>query len=222
MARSPILIDEVLRDASRDRHRERRLLDARYFARIHLGKSETLPAKVFQRCADEIKLLVVDDEEAVVEGFVVTDGEFRVLGVEGHDVGWGDLAVGHVLLVVVLRGEDREPHALALLREEIERFRRRPVVDEGQRTLRSLYQFQHQRPRVPQLSVVEHTLQRWLRRVNTLQDGVHFRIRCNLPLLHSLDSLKHLRVRKQEPAHCGKSPHNADIRFDGRRRCHFP
>ena len=58
--------------------------------------------EVFQGRAYHVEFLVVDDEEAVVEGFVVADGEFRVLGVEGLDVGIGNLAVGHMLPVVML------------------------------------------------------------------------------------------------------------------------
>ena len=67
-----------------------------------------------------------------MEGFVVADGEFRVLGVEGLDVGIGNLAVRHMLLVVMLRREDRHLHALALLHEEVQHLRRRPVVDKDQ------------------------------------------------------------------------------------------
>ena len=95
-----------------------------------------------------------------MEGFVVADDEFRVLRVEGLDVGIGNLAVGNVLLVVMLRCEDRHLYALALLREKVERSRRRPVVDENQRPLRASDQLQHQRPRIPQLPVVEHALYR--------------------------------------------------------------
>ena len=86
MALSPILIDEVLRDASRDRHRERRLLDARYFARIHLGKSETLPAKVFHRRADEVEFFVVDDEETVVVAVALANSDGRILPVVAFEV----------------------------------------------------------------------------------------------------------------------------------------
>ena len=96
---------------------KRSLLDAADVGGVEFRERKTLGAEVFERRADEIKLLVVDDEEAIVEGFVVAHGEFRVLHVEGRDVGGGNLMMGHVLLVVVLRGEDREPHALAFLRE---------------------------------------------------------------------------------------------------------
>ena len=51
------------------------------------AKAEALGAEIFQRRAYQVELRVVDDEEAVVEVFVVADGEFRVLGVEGLDVG---------------------------------------------------------------------------------------------------------------------------------------
>ena len=68
--------------------------------------------------------------------------------------------MGHVLLVVVLRGEDRHLHALALLREKIKRFGRRPVVDQDQRSLRVRDERQHQRAGIPELPVVEHALQR--------------------------------------------------------------
>ena len=81
---------------------ERRFLDTANCGRVELCEGEALGAKVFQRRADEIEFLVVDDEEAVVESFVVAHGEFRVLRVEGRDVGGGNLAVGHMLLVVML------------------------------------------------------------------------------------------------------------------------
>ncbi len=60
----------------------------------------------------------------------------------------------------MFRCADRHLHALALLREKVERFRRRPVVDEDHRPLRARDQLQHQRPRIPQLPVVEHALDR--------------------------------------------------------------
>ena len=101
----------------------------RDFARVKLRERKTLATKVFQRRTYQVELLVVDDEKTVVEGFVIAYGKLRVLGVEGLDVGIGNLAVGYVLLVVMLRCEDRHLHALALLREEVERFRRRPVVN---------------------------------------------------------------------------------------------
>ena len=42
---------------------------------------------------------------------VVADGELRVLDVEGLDVGFRNLGMGYVLIVVVLRGEDCDLHA---------------------------------------------------------------------------------------------------------------
>ena len=81
---------------------KRRFLGSADSGGVELCESEALGTKVFQRRADEIKLLVVDDEEAVVEGFVVAHGEFRVLRVEGRDVGGRNLRVGHMLFVVML------------------------------------------------------------------------------------------------------------------------
>ena len=74
--------------------REGGFLDAADVGGVELCEGETLGTEVFQRRADEVEFLVVDDEEAVVEGLVVADGEFRVLRVEGRDVGgeilrWG-------------------------------------------------------------------------------------------------------------------------------------
>ena len=63
-------------------------------------------------------------------------------------------------LLEMFRCEDRHFHTLALLREEVEHLRRRPVVDEYQRTFRALNQLQHQRPRIPQLAIIKHALQR--------------------------------------------------------------
>ena len=111
---------------------KRRVLDAANGARIHLGKAEAFVSEVFQRRAYQIQFLVVNDEEAVVKGFVVADGEARVLRVEGRDVGVRNLAVRHVLFVVMLRGDNRHLHALALLGEQVKRFRRRPVVNQDQ------------------------------------------------------------------------------------------
>ena len=65
---------------------ERRLFDAFDFAYIQFRKGEALLAEVFQRRAYQVEFLVVDDKKSVVEGFVVADGEFRVLRVEGRDV----------------------------------------------------------------------------------------------------------------------------------------
>ena len=109
---------------------KRRLLDAANRTRIKLGERETFCTEVLQRCADEVDFLVVDNEKAVVECFVVADGEFWLLLVEGLHVSRGNLAVRHALLVVMLRREDRHFHARALLREEVQRLDRRPVVDE--------------------------------------------------------------------------------------------
>ena len=95
-----------------------------------------------------------------MEGFGVADGEFGVLGVEGLDVGFGNLGVRHVLPVEVFRREDGHLHAFALLREEVQHLRRRPVVNENQRLLRARNQLQHQRPRVPNLPIVEDALKR--------------------------------------------------------------
>ena len=114
------------------RSREDRFFDAADFTGIELCEGEALGAEVFERCADEVEFLVVDDEETVVEGFVVADGEFRVLGVEGRDVGGGNLAVGHMLPVVMLRREDRQPRAFPLFRKEVEHLRIHPVVNEDQ------------------------------------------------------------------------------------------
>ncbi len=52
------------------RCRKRRFLDAADFAWIEFRERKALAAEVFQRRADEIELLVVDDEESVVERFV--------------------------------------------------------------------------------------------------------------------------------------------------------
>ena len=82
--------------------RESRFLDAADVGGVEFREGETLGAEVFERCADEVEFLVVDDEKAVVERFAVADGESRVLGVEGFDVGIRNLAVRHVLLVVML------------------------------------------------------------------------------------------------------------------------
>ena len=56
--------------------------------------------------------------------------------------------------------KDRQPHAFPLLFEEVEHLRVRPVIDENERPLRTRDERQHQRPRIPELPVVEHALQR--------------------------------------------------------------
>ena len=111
---------------------KRRLLDTADFADIQLREGEALAAEVFQRRAYHVQFLVVDDKKTVVEGFVVANGEFRVLGVEGRDVGGGYLAVRDMLIVIVLRREDRQPHAFTLSRKEVEYRRIRPVVNKNQ------------------------------------------------------------------------------------------
>ena len=61
---------------------------------------------------------------------------------------------------------NHQPHTFPLFRKEVEHRRIRPVVDENQRTLRGLDQLQRQRPRIPQLPVVEHALYRRLLRLH--------------------------------------------------------
>ncbi len=45
-----------------------------------------------------------------MEQLVVADGEFRVLLAECQGIGIGYLVVGHMLPVVMLRGEDHHPN----------------------------------------------------------------------------------------------------------------
>ena len=77
--------------------RERRLLDAANLTRIHLGEAEALLAEVPQRRSDEVEFPVVNDEEAIMERLVVVDGELRVLGIEGLDVGVGNLVAWNMV-----------------------------------------------------------------------------------------------------------------------------
>ena len=58
---------------------ECRLLDARDFGRVQLRERKAFPSKIFQRRTAEVKFLVVDDEKAIVELFVVANGQLRVL-----------------------------------------------------------------------------------------------------------------------------------------------
>ena len=127
------------------RRGESRFLDAGDFAGVELHEGEALSAEILERCADEVELLVVDDQESIVERFAVADGELRILGVEGRDVRRGNLMVRSMFLVVVLRCEDRDFHSFAFLRKEIKCLRCRPVVDENQRSLRACNELQHQR-----------------------------------------------------------------------------
>ena len=60
--------------------RKRRFLDAANRARVQFGEREALPAEVFQRSSYQIQFLVVDNKKAVVEGFVVADGQSRSAG----------------------------------------------------------------------------------------------------------------------------------------------
>ena len=69
--------------------RERGFLDAGNFSGVKFHECKTLSAEVLERRADEIDVLVVDDEEPVVKGLVVPHGKLRVLGVEGRNVGRG-------------------------------------------------------------------------------------------------------------------------------------
>ena len=94
---------EPQRRRRRSRCRERGFLDAGNFSGVEFHECETLSAEVLERRADEIDVLVVDDEEPVVKGLVVPHGKLRVLGVEGCNVGRGNLMVRDVLLVIVLR-----------------------------------------------------------------------------------------------------------------------
>ena len=65
------------------RRGESRFLDAGDFAGVELHEGEALSAEILERRADEVELLVVDDQESIVERFAVADGELRILGVEG-------------------------------------------------------------------------------------------------------------------------------------------
>ena len=154
---APVMLRQA-RPLGQWRGREGSLLDAADFA-------EALAADILQRSADEIEFPVVDDEETVMEQLVVADGEFRVLLAECQGIGIGYLVVGHMFPVVMLRGEDRHLHARALPRKEVQYLGRRPVVDEYQRPLRARDELQHQRPRIPELPVIEHTAQRRFRRI---------------------------------------------------------
>ena len=71
------------------RCRERGFLDTGNFSGVKFHECETLSAEVLERRADEIDVLVVDDEEPVVKGLVVPHGKLWVLGVEGRNVGRG-------------------------------------------------------------------------------------------------------------------------------------
>ena len=61
------------------RRGESRFLDAGDFAWVELHEGEALSAEILERCADEVELLVVDDQESIVERFAVADGELRIL-----------------------------------------------------------------------------------------------------------------------------------------------
>ena len=65
---------------------ERGFLDAGDFSGGEFHECETLSAEILERCADEIDILVVDDEKPVMERLIVPDGKLRVLGVEGRNV----------------------------------------------------------------------------------------------------------------------------------------
>ena len=53
---------------------------------VEFADYEALFAEVFERGAEEIDVLVVDDQEAVVKVAGCLDGESAVLGVEADDV----------------------------------------------------------------------------------------------------------------------------------------
>ena len=65
------------------------------FARIHLRKSKTLSAEIFERRADKIKLLAVDDQEAVVERQTGLDHKAAVPGIELIDIALRKLVAAH-------------------------------------------------------------------------------------------------------------------------------
>ena len=147
-------------DAKRRMPREasKPCLQAGDFRGVHLREAEALLAEVLERSADQVEFAVVDDEEPVVEVLAEADGQRRILGVELGDVGREDLRAGIALAVAVLRGDDRDRDALLLRGEHVQRLHRRPVVDEEQRLPRALHQPVDERPRVPELAVVEDAL----------------------------------------------------------------
>ena len=62
---------------------------------VQYGKPKTLSAKVFERRADKIKLLAVDDQETVVERQTGLDHKTAVLGIELIDIALRKLVAAH-------------------------------------------------------------------------------------------------------------------------------
>ena len=93
-------------------------------------------------------------------------------------------------MVAVFRGDDRDRDALLLRGEHVQRLHRRPVVDEEERLPRALHQPVHERPRVPELAVVEDALQRRSLRPDEEVDPVLERIKppsvLREPTIHSI------------------------------------
>lgn len=77
------------------------------------GDRERAPASVLDRSANMVALGAVQDEEPVVERASVTDLERGVLSIEGVDVSLREAGA--------MQGPDRDVHAVALLRQHVER-----------------------------------------------------------------------------------------------------
>ncbi len=125
-----------------------------------------------------------------MEVLAETDGQRRILRVELGDVGGEDFRTGIALAVAVLRRDDRDRDALLLRGEHVQRLHRRPVVDEEQRLPRALDQPVDERPRVPQLAVVEDALKGWRLRPDEEVDLAFERIKplsvFREPTIHSI------------------------------------
>ena len=118
--------DRAAREGN-DQRRRRGALEA--------ARRRRIPEDPRRKAAGAEGLTAETSEWPVVKGLVVPHGKLRVLGVEGRNVGRGNLMVRDMLLVIVLRSEDRHLHSFAFLCKKIKRLRRRPVVDEDNRPL---------------------------------------------------------------------------------------
>ena len=93
-------------------------------------EGEAFPAKVFQRGADKIQHLVVDDEESVVEVLACAHGQSTVLPVEHGYVTWRNLVASG-------RCNYLNRHAFCFFRQQFQRHDINPAVYEKDGLLRA-------------------------------------------------------------------------------------
>ena len=118
------------------------------FTRVKFRECKALLAKVFQRCAEEVERLVVDDDKSIMEVCAVANRQAAILRVER-----GDIACRK--LIAATRGNHLNRNALLFFRQKFQRDNVHPTVDQQNRLLRRENVLRGKNVRIKDLSVIE-------------------------------------------------------------------